>query len=1109
MLRPTTFLLVALLASSASAQLKLPGRPREAASSGGSIAPYRVCSVCTARNYTHAPSGRLDAQGRELAWCDTCRRDTAQAFSTATSTGPGIPDAAPAGQLKLPRTLPPVAEPPPPAQAPVAPPPADAGERVPPAGPTASGPAPENGMTPAAAFVFAEVAKLKSPEEGTAQRAVESLLGMREDGLVAARIALFDERSVPVVVAARTLLRGGVASDAALVVRRLRAKLPTGAGAPLLRTLVEEDPVRATPDLFAALLDHSQAAVRNAASRELRARLEESNLPLLEAPLQSSRAETRALALELAAAHTGTRATAAVLSRLDDPNARVASAAVTALRVRDDAGLDAELLRRAFHQRWILRPNAYALLAILEREDAQLRPVLLDEHVEPLLASLSSNDPFLAGTCAAALAGLGFRSPRADVSSWLDSQVVDRLVLAVSGKVFHDDHSSLTGHAVRRLRLLSGETFGPDGPAWVDWWMRSRDGFRARRAALAIQPGEEGAIRLSVTAPELDLDLELVGPDSAATKTSRRREEIRLTAAQAAEVSAALEREGVLAAERMPGAYQSEGRDDRTLEIEVRGRSKSFVAGPRAKEPWFEKLLSLSAALRERNRWQLLVAVPVAGADRSAWDAEAAWWAAEHAERERSARLADLALAALRARDEIDPTAPRTLAAPAGGASSRRDRALDELERARAAGLVTLETFPELVQALRRESTPGERAQRLVKLAVHAGREPVVVASPGATAAPATARDASSDRLPAATAQRLIDALAEGFGPGSGDLVALVLAQSERTYVRRLVIDEDLILRRAATQALGREPDEEDARVLLSLLSDPDARVHTAAAEALGAHKVEIARDDLLSRARLASGSQRRAALRAAGALGGPHVLDALVLGIADSDPEVRRAAVDGLGSLRDPAAAQILVNLLGETGDAPMRDSVRASLARIGPAAMPALSRAAEAPDGRARREAALVLAQLVSPDAAPPLLAIVSQDPGDKIAANELAIVSCFDPRGTAPDPVNAWWTWWEGVRHDDALVWFRAGVERLGIPQPPEGALEGAGTGEGRRFLLTLLEREEPWLVERAWRELVRLTSEELGDLPARGAMRARWVRERRALFTAQDAADGSRR
>ena len=58
------------------------------------------------------------------------------------------------------------------------------------------------------------------------------------------------------------------------------------------------------------------------------------------------------------------------------------------------------------------------------------------------------------------------------------------------------------------------------------------------------------------------------------------------------------------------------------------------------------------------------------------------------------------------------------------------------------------------------------------------------------------------------------------------------------------MIDEDVILRRAATQALGREPDEEDARVLLSLLSDPDARVHTAAAEALGAHKVEIARDD-------------------------------------------------------------------------------------------------------------------------------------------------------------------------------------------------------------------------------------------------------------------------
>jgi HEAT repeat protein len=168
----------------------------------------------------------------------------------------------------------------------------------------------------------------------------------------------------------------------------------------------------------------------------------------------------------------------------------------------------------------------------------------------------------------------------------------------------------------------------------------------------------------------------------------------------------------------------------------------------------------------------------------------------------------------------------------------------------------------------------------------------------------------------------------------------------------------------------------------------------------------------------------------------------------------------------------------------------------RVGEAAIPALRRAAELPGSKSRREAALVLAGLLSHDAVPPLLAIVSQDREDVRAADELAILSCVDPRGSVPDPSTAWWNWWEGVRHDDALVWFRAAIERLEIQQPPLGALEGGGTIEGQIFLLSLLEREEKWLVERARRELGRLTREDVGELPPRGPARIAWVRERRA-------------
>ncbi|MBL8863187.1 MAG: HEAT repeat domain-containing protein [Planctomycetes bacterium] len=1068
--RPLLLLLAVLgTAFPAAAQLKLPRAPREPRPPSGDLVPYLVCATCSARNYSHATSGRTDAEGRPLAWCEACGRDTPQSYPNAAPGGIGIPlSAQRGGDLKLPRkprTAPP-AQP-----APVAPPPAPAPEPTPdalaPAAEPASAPGAPAVLAPAAARVLADVARLTSPDSGPAQRAVEALLGLGEDGLAAARGALFEDRAATIVVAARALLRGGTPADADLVVRRLRGRLPGSAGAPLLQTLVAEDPIRATDELFAALLDHPQPALRSAAARELRARLGDGSLELLLPALSSARAETRVLALELTAAVPGERATAALLERLADPNPRAAAAAVAALRLRPDADLDRELLARAFRDRWVLRPGAYALLAIMDREDAGLRPILAEEHVEPLLASLGSNDPFQAGACAAALAGIGFRSVRADVATWLDGPVVDRLVMAVSGKVFHDDHSSLVGPAVRRLRLLSGESIAQDGGAWVDWWVGAREGFRARRAALVIPPGDEAFLRLTATAPEAGLDVELVGP-SAAPRRAGSRETIRLSAAQAAELSAALAREGVLSAARMPGDYGAGGRDDRTVTLEIRDRTKSFTAGARMREPWFEKLVSLAQSLRHENRWQLLVAP-----DPAAFAAEADWWAETHDAAQRAQRLTELALAHLR-----------------GPHSAGREAAIRELEAQ--AKALSSEAFGDLVGALRREPAPGERARRITALAVAAGR-------------------AESGLLAPPEAQVLLGAAVETFGPGASDLSAPILVASQREFVRRLAADESPLLRRAAAEALGTAPDADDTGALLRLLADPDARVMTAAAESLGAARVEAARDDLLARARLGEPSRRAIALRAAGALGGPHVLDALLLGLAEADVVVRRAAVEGLGRLGDPAAAQILVNVLSDAGDAPIADAARAALIRVGPAAVPALARAAEGGTPRVRRESALVLAQLVAPEAVPPLLELVSQDQRDAAAANELAVLSCLDPRGgaTATAPAEAWWNWWEGVRHDDALVWFRAGVERLGIPQPREGALEGAGTAEGRRFLLTLVEREETWLAERAWREYRRLEGRGAGELPPRGAQRAAWVRERLAALASAAPAGGTTR
>ena len=62
-----------------------------------------------------------------------------------------------------------------------------------------------------------------------------------------------------------------------------------------------------------------------------------------------------------------------------------------------------------------------------------------------------------------------------------------------------------------------------------------------------------------------------------------------VTAAEAAEAVAGLGREGLLGSEKLPGLRGARGRGERTLEIAVNGRAKSFTFGPGQDEPWFAR----------------------------------------------------------------------------------------------------------------------------------------------------------------------------------------------------------------------------------------------------------------------------------------------------------------------------------------------------------------------------------------------------------------------------------------------------------------------------------------------------------------------------------------
>jgi HEAT repeat protein len=1085
-------LLLAVAPSRASAQVVLPGQKGgESKEKAGNLAPHLVCTVCGERNYNLHDDGRRDEAGHVIAWCSHCKRDTAQnppstggsgektvKMSQATSRRLVLPQGATGTESGKPSTA-----------------------QVPPAtkgtGPASSGPA---------AFILSEVRRLKNPEDSLGQRAVESLLALGPDGIQAARESLSSEEAPVLLCSARVLLRSGPPADSDLVFHRVREALPAAAGAPLVELLVRSDPIRASPAFLAEMLDHPHLGVRSAAQKHLAAVAGADLLPLLAKPLASKRADTRKRALELVSGVDGSAATELLLERIADPSASVAGAAVDGLAARPDPDLDAKLIGQAFRERWILRPGACALVAIVEREDRTLKPILDETRVEALLAGLQSGDPFLSGTCAAALAGIGFRSRDAGSTTWLDQDVVDRLVSAVSGHVFHSDLPLLQSPALRRLELVSGQGIGADGPRWVTWWLSAREGFLAHRAWLTVAPEDASRIRLAYKQAGSDpRDFLLVGPESddGAPSSSGSTEVVRLSPAEARDLVGALAREGIFGPERLPGLRGLRGAGERTLEVAIGAgagavhgaRGKGFVFGAGQDEDWFDRTVALAKELEDRGRWQRYPDPSRQATRADLWKEQSGWWSEEHGAVERALRLKQLVLVAL-----------PSLAGPA------RERAIGELERLYSAEKVAEPAdYAPLYRALTGEAYWAESARRLLALTLAAARAPGAVgAAPpqGDGAAPAATADRGPARPPAREiapeqAKALVDLLVEKLSTAPPAELARVFVCGGPEFASRMAADPRPAVRAAAARALGESPSGEPApapspetvATLMRLVGDKEEPVEVAAVESLGRLRVESARTELLVRARLGTPDVRAAALRAVGKLGGELVLDALALGAASADVQVRTAAAWGLADLRDPSSAPLLIGMLGQGEQSPTTEPARAGLLAMGSSAWTELLRVVHSPTHRARRDAALLLSRQCVPEAASPMIAILSSDPRDEHVASELAVLTSVDLRGE-PDPASAWWAWWDTVVHDDGLAWFLSALSRAGATPPAKEAFAGAGRREARLFLLEVLGRKEPHFVERARRELGRMLARDLGPLPLRGAERSAWIEALRA-------------
>ena len=917
-----------------------------------------------------------------------------------------------------------------------------------------------------AVLVYDEVRKLRKVDDPLARRAVDTLLSLGERGLEASRIAIAEqENAAVVIVAARVLLRSGVREDAEQVVKRLDMHIPSMAAVPLVESLVELDPVRATPALLGRLLDHPTAAVRQAAARSLGGALTSDDLNVLRPALNSDRKDSRLLAIDLMADMRDAATFDWLIECIDDPVAKVARRALDAVVRLDDPRTIDTLRELAFGKRWLLRTESYALLGLIQIEDREFKAILDESHIDVLSRGLSGNDPFVSGCCAAALAGIGFRSRDLERTKWLDHAVPQVLVAIVSGEHFFSDFSSMQSPAQRRLTQIAGVSYGADGPKWATWWLTSGESFRASRAVLQVAEGAESRLKVLYSSTEQAPGVfQLVGSACRRDQLSAEDgESFYLTDTEAYDLIEVLRREGLFDAQRLPGPRGGEIARGRRLELRIDNQAKSFLFGRGVAEDWFERSVAAVQAVEARNLWQRFSDSKKYKSRRDFWIDESGYWSGLHDEYERDQRMKELVFthALAQTADERSPSIEaleRLYAKP-------QNRDPDDL-----AGILAM---------LEGEGFFGDHARSLARL----GRQCLGLDVP-------SLESRSEDDLPVLFGDRLLARLSEHFGSAAGEEIAATLAGMGPAAVRARATSELGLMRGLCAELLGEYGGPEDVAALIELMRDRDPDVVATAALVAGSHKHEEALGPMTVLATSAGPSVRAAALRGLGMLGGEGAQSILLDGLSEADQDLRRAAAEGLASLEDPSLAPLFVSLMRKGPRNSTTDAARDGLRKLGEVAFPDLMRALRSPSPELQREAAVLLSEQLQPDAAAVLMRVLSEDPTDSLVARELAILTCVDKRGSG-DPAAEWWIWWDSVKHNDALAWFRAATDRLGLAAPAPEEFDGRGSSDAQDFLIDCMRLEEPYLVIRARRQLERMLGRKLGEPPAAGAERNLWL------------------
>ena len=966
----------------------------------------------------------------------------------------------------------------------------------------------------AARFLFDRLEKVRRISDVETTEITDHLARLGEDGLRVARYCLAQDGDVLSFAGARTILISGSASDADLVVQRLRGKLPARSGQLILSELIERDPVRANTAFLATMLRHSSGSIRRVAERALGKRLTPEDLPLLSMALNDRSTDVRKAATSLVLRLDDSPAvTELLLARVVDRSTSVAEIAIDGVARASAGEPNFELLRRVFASGEIVREEAQLIIAIVEREDRGGTPIFGEEHVGALLRALNSPLPIVNTAAALALAGLGFRSENESATPWLDGPVPSSLVAIATGSTFFDGFSLVREPCLRRLRLISGVNHGSNGPEWAKWWGDTKHHFRADRAVISVEPGDSDRIVLRVDAPSsaraprgiLSEDVRpfvLAGPALSQDLDWFRDEKERasaagvdvlfLTAGDAADLTALLSEQGVFGGGRLPGPRGSFGGGGRSIEVQVGRRTKSFRFSAVQSQLWFDRIIERSHGLAEQNAWQRF---PVEGVHRDMaqlFASEADWWSAPRTAVEKHHRFLSLLADHLKAA----PVAERARGVAQLDRLSAQEADSSELGVDYPGGLIS-----SLIELLGEETAFGIRARRLAS-----------ISSTMIENIENTSRAGDGDAEAVAPERgELLRVLHNQFGPLALTSIAAVIEGGGRRAVLSAAVDGRITLRVAAALILGQGDHEEDIDLLLGLLDDEAEDVEIAAIAGLATRGADRARAPIEGRARASAANRipvatRAASLRALGVIGGSGALEVLVAGLTDPDERLHLPAAEGLASLGTPETAALLVSLLRGTRRQSIQSVAKEGLLNLGELGHNDLFSAMRSPDKGLKRDAAVLLAQQLVPRAVPVLARAIALDPDDELAMKELAILTCVDFSEEAL-PAERYFQWWDEVSHSDSFPWFVAALEQRGLRAPEAQTFADGGTTDARLFLLTVVREVGGDLGTRALRELERLHGARLGTVPLRTAERDAWFMKTRALTIPEEVSGGA--